>query len=106
MGNISDLLCAPAQDLKTVHPMIGNKFELKGFSKQHLSKAGALQGATFHLLNSINHLQDLRLALQLICFLTSPNTEGSLRGCKNLNTTCSGKESLRKFAEANLLIIF
>lgn len=38
--------------------------------------------------------------------LISPNTQGSFRGRKDLNNTCSGKESLRKFAEANLLIFF
>lgn len=38
--------------------------------------------------------------------LISPNTQGSFRGSKDLNNTCSGKESLRKFAEANLLIFF
>lgn len=89
---------------KRVYSRTGsNKWAFPSSTSQ---RAGALQGATFHLLDSVNHLQDQRLALQLICFLTSPNTEGSLRRCKNLNTTCSGKESLRKFAEANLLIIF
>lgn len=36
--------------------------------------------------------------------LTSPNTQGSFWGHKHLNNICSGKESLRKFTGANLLL--
>lgn len=74
------------------------------FQAAHLSKGRCFTRCNFLPLGLSK--SSVGLALQLICFLTSPNTEGSLRGCKNLNTPCSGKESLRKFAEANLLIIF
>lgn len=37
--------------------------------------------------------------------LIPPNTQGSERGLKDLNNTCSCKESLRKFAEAKFTVL-
>ena len=41
-------------------------------------RAYALQIAIFHLLDSLIHLKDLRLTLQLVCFLSSHQTHKAL----------------------------
>lgn len=76
-----------------------------GFSKQHLSKGICFTRCNFSPVGLANSSEgfEVRTAACLLS-LPSPNTQGSFRGHKDLNNTCSGKESLRKFAEANLLI--
>lgn len=77
-----------------------------GFSEQHLSKGIYFTRCNFSpagLTNSSEGSETCTAACLLS--LISPNTQGSFRGCKDLNT-CSGKESLGKFAETNLPFFF